>query len=140
VLETRDELVEVETSAFVTEQATVGTVDMGAYTVQVRLLQLHVDIGQVCPMLVCLVHAGRRVQDVPLELAFPVRRVVHAEPYVLLLTDNAHIILLELADAKGEGPSLDAHWSTRCRPTARARRRPSALTQRGVVDGGESLS
>ena len=58
-------------------------------------------------MHVCLVHKGTsRVQDLPLDIAFPVRRVVHAQPYVLLLTDNSQMILLTITDVDGQGELL----------------------------------
>lgn len=109
VLEAADEIVEIERPPFVADEATVLAADMadGALTVQVAGLAL---IGfkeryqlQVCPMSVCAVRDAQQVQLLPLDLAFPVRYASAAEPYIVLLTENNQLLLVDV-DANKKQP------------------------------------
>ncbi|KAG8038870.1 hypothetical protein G9C98_003177 [Cotesia typhae] len=91
ILQTGQEINEVDQSGFSTQSTTVFAGNLGAnrYIVQVN------------PMGVRLMQGTNQIQHMPLDLGCPIIYASCADPYVVLLAEDGQVILLTLREVRG---------------------------------------
>ncbi len=92
ILQTGQEINELDQSGFFTQGPTVFCCNMGANRY----------IVQVSPKDVRLLRGRDQIQHLPLELSSPICRASAADPYLLVMTDAGEIVLLTLEEEKRE--------------------------------------
>lgn len=101
VLQTGDEINEIENTGFCTNQRTifVGNLGNNRFIVQVTTKSIR------------LLQGTRLLQNIPIDLGCPLTLVSIADPYVCVRADNGQVITLALREAKG-APRLAVNKNT----------------------------
>ncbi|KAK0170083.1 hypothetical protein PV328_010688 [Microctonus aethiopoides] len=97
VLQTGQEINEVEQSGFSTQGTTIFAGNIGNNRF----------IVQVTQMSVRLMHGTEQIQHMPIDLGCPIVQASCADPYVVLLAEDGQVILLTLREGRGT-PRLNA--------------------------------